>query len=187
MSFFLVQRISHWPMRGDASPLEKMAAAGFGSGSLGDYRLDYMGSSEFEFGAVPKAWNRIVDRQKELTIGEHEFNGHKLHFAWLKGDGEPFDEWDAWARGEGRRRPCEGQETPFALAVLLGVEKPFGRRTIEEYRDEVAVWWALGESVMWAFRDSDERSPIVTGGSIGDSHLLRMLAGLNGGSGVKLR
>jgi hypothetical protein len=169
--FYLVQRIKRsWradhPAGENVSPLAKLRNP-FGYGTLGDYDLEYMGSAEFEWGAIPEALKRFQDAGKKgLVVCEWSYGGHAFDFLYREKDGEPFEAWTDWAEGRRRdeytgkvyeERPFYGKEPPYELQERIdGATKPrFG----DEWRTD--VWWGLGENVMWAFRD--------------DGHLPRML------------
>jgi hypothetical protein len=140
----------------------------FGYGNLGDYDLDYMGSAEFEWGAIPKALKRLADAGKNITLEQREYNGHTLDFLWITKEGDPFEDWRAWVEGGpcvGRygthdRSPCDGKEPPYELLDrLAGKPRPeWGWRT--------DVWWALDENVMWALSE--------------EGHLERMVRSMHG-------
>lgn len=181
--FYLVQRIERsW--RADAPPeklTSPLAQLGnpFGYGKMGDYDLDYMGAAEFEWGAIPEAYDRFVKAGKSLVVDEWEYKGHKLDFLFIETAGEPYAAWTDWA--EGRSAPDEyngkvyeqppfyGKERPYELEERLnGADKPrFG----DDWRTH--IWWALGENVMWAFTE--------------DGHLPRMLESMAGPKKVALR
>ena len=179
--FYLVQRIKRsWradnPSKAD-SPLAKVANV-FGYGTLGDYDLEYMGSAEFEWGAIPEAFDRLRKAGNRLVLTEWEYMGHVFDFLYREKDGEPFEDWTRWAEGrpideysgqEYEERPFYGKEMPYELQERLdGAEKPrFG----DEWRTD--VWWALGENVMWAFHD--------------DGHLTQMLESMHRTKEVSLR
>lgn len=181
-SFYLVQRIKRsW--RADALPSKKDTPLAklrnpFGYGHLGDYDLDYMGSAEFEWGAIPEAFDRLRNAGKGVVLTEWEYRGQALDFLYIEKNGEPFEDWTRWA--EGRRideytgkeydeRPFYGKEKPYELEERLnGATAPrFG----DDWRAH--VWWALNEDVMWAFHD--------------DGHLPRMLESMAETKAVALR
>lgn len=147
--FWLVQRVYPSPAAAFAGrfPSAKVRSNPFGYGRLGDYELDYMGAAEFEFGEIPKAATRLS--KGKLQSADHEYKGRTLRFLFLKADGDPFRDWQAWANGtqQYQRRPFDGKEPPFGFKDRLD-----GKRS--EY-DKTEVWWALNENVMWAFVEAD--------------------------------
>lgn len=169
-SFYLVQRIrrSHradHPIGENASPLAKLRNP-FGYGTLGDYDLEYMGSAEFEWGAIPEGLQRFREAGKKgLVLCEWNYGGHDFDFLYRAKDGEPFDAWADWAEGRSRdeysgkvyeERPFYGKETPYELRDRLDGKQPHA-----EYGWRTHVYWALAANVMWAFKE--------------DGHLHRML------------
>lgn len=174
-SFYLVQRVSHRPGR----PARGIFASNpFGYGDIGDYELDYMGSAEFEWGAIPESWDRFAKAGgKGLDVAEHTYNGHVLDFLWIKKNGEPFDDFERWAEGrpkdsyggEYQERPFYGKERPFELEARLNGEAPPAHSG--EWR--TALYWALDDNVMWGFKE--------------DGHMERFLQGLMDKPVVRLR
>ncbi len=176
--FYLVQRIKRSRLADEPLPAGNALARmrnPFGYGQLGDYDLDYMGAAEFEWGAIPEAFDRLAKAGKGLALGTFEYDGHELDFLWIKKEGEPFEDWVAWAEGkpfvdeygyECTRRPFSGKEPPHELRDRLDgrPEPDWGWRT--------DVWWALGENVLWAFHE--------------DGHLQRMVESMHAAP-VKLR
>ncbi len=110
--FYLVQRLMPGLPGGRVNP--------FGYGVLGDYALDYMGSAEFEWGALPDSYNRF-DGAASVETGWMEMgaislpggkkstnDGVKVEAIWITADGEPWDRMIEWI-GEG----CYGKEPSF--------------------------------------------------------------------------
>lgn len=176
--FYLVQRIKR--SRVAEIPVEKRKGLQkisnpFGYGNLGDYELDYMGSAEFEWGAISEALKRFVKAGKGITLEQREHKGHALDFLWVEKEGDPFEDWCAWVDGKpyrGRygeyaRRPCEGKEPAWELRDRLdGKEEP-------EWGWCADIWWALDEIVMWSFS--------------GDDHIVRMLESMQSGPKSRVR
>lgn len=178
--FYLVQRVS----RSRVADIPEAKRTGlqkfnnpFGYGNLGDYDLDYMGSAEFEWSAIPDALKRLADAGKGITLEQREYKGCALDFLWIKKEGDPFEDWVAWAEGEPRtdrygyecnRTPFEGKESPrYDMAKRLAGEDP------PEWGWRADIWWALDENVMWAFS--------------GDDHIARMIASTTTGPKSRVR
>lgn len=172
--FYLVQRLKRSRLADipteKRTGLQKLGSNPFGYGNLGDYDLDYMGSAEFEWGAIPEAFDRLAKAGKGIALGQFEHNGHALDFLWIESEGEPFEDWAAWVDGRPwvdrygfscDRRPCEGKETPYELRDRLD-----GKDAHPEFGWRSDVWWALSENVMWAFSE--------------DGHLQRMVDSMAG-------
>lgn len=152
--FYLVQRIKFSPLRKpepgkELTPLQIIAnSGGFGGGRLNDdFVLDYMGSSEFEWGAVPRA-AKLFKEGGKLVRGEFEYGGHTLDFIWRDKDGEPFEDWVAWVEGGLR-----GKESSAELEYRLKGERPPWWRDESERPWETAMWWSLEDAVMWGFKE----------------------------------
>ncbi|HTE58724.1 MAG TPA: hypothetical protein VK631_00135 [Solirubrobacteraceae bacterium] len=181
--FYLVQRMKRsWRAdRPEGSPthaLDNLSNV-FGYGHMGDYDLDYMGSAEFEWGAIPEAYDRFVKAGKGLTLTEWTYNGHVLDFLYIEKDGEPFDAWADWA--EGRSAPDEYSGKVYEQPRFDGKERPYELEeridgaTAPRFGDDwrTHVWWALNGNVMWAFHE--------------DGHLTQMLESMGRPKAVALR
>lgn len=159
--FYLVQRIHRKPwvevktFYGRLGPKVKSNPFGAG-GRLGDYELEYMGASEFEWGAVGRAKERLAEAGKALYTGQHEYKGFLFDFLWIGAEGEPFDDFDRW--GGHSRGPFWSMETPYRLFEVVEEGKP-----VEDCK--TSVWWSLEDNVMFAFSGSDEEP----------GHLYRMI------------
>lgn len=177
--FYLVQRItrSRRPASEAADATDSLLVTDvFGYGHLGNYDLDYMGAAEFEWGAIPEAFDRFKEAGDKLTVCEWNYGSHTFDFLYRTQDGEPFEDWTRWAEGrpideysgkEYKEPPFYGKEKPYELERRLKGEAPFG----DEWRTH--VWWALGANVMWAFKE--------------DGHLPAMLASMVETKSVRLR
>lgn len=139
----------------------------------GIFSFDYMGAAEFEFGAIPQAFDRLRESGDDIVLCEWTYKGHAFDFLYRKQDGEPFDAWTAWAKGgnqNGYKRPAfDGKEPPFELRQRIAGKKPWS----EERGWQTAIWWALEENVMWSFKE--------------DGHLQRMLESMKETEVVELR
>ena len=158
--FWLVQRLKYRSWAKDKEFYERLGSEvksnPFGYGRMGDYELDYMGSAEFEFGAIPKANNRLAGAGEDLklSVGEHEWEGRKLDFLYIGEEGDPWETWVEWATGKEHRPPFASKEYPFDFHKKL---------TNPDYEYGGDVWWALDANIIWAFNDGE------------DGHLLKML------------
>jgi hypothetical protein len=150
------------PKGRDETILEKLGNA-FGGGRLNDdYVLEYMGSAEFEFGAVPEA-AKTIQGAKRPMMGTHDFvheNGTRstLDFLWRGEDGDPFEAWDAWVRSG-----MFTKEHPHELRYRLAGETPTWWRDDDDPPRtwETAIYWSLDDAVMWSFA--------------GEGHIARLL------------
>lgn len=151
-AFYRVQRLKLAPFKQHekAWPKAKVKSNPFGYGRMGDYELDYMGSAEFEFGSCALANNRLAAAKKGLIIAEWSYEGHNFDFLWIEKEGEPFEAWTQWAKGNDRQPPFDGKEPPYELRKRLDGDDP------PEYNDgewQTAIWWALNANVLWAFTE----------------------------------
>jgi hypothetical protein len=167
--FYLTQRIHRGRLTettpSERTGIQKLGRNPFGYGNLGDYDLDYMGSAEFEWGAIPEALKRLAKTGWGITYAERNYRGHALDFLWITKEGDPFEDWCAWAEGKPRtdrygyscqRRPFEGKESVYDLAQRLAGREP------DEYGWRTDIWWALTENVMWSFAGEGHIEAMLT-------------------------
>lgn len=109
------------------------------------FSLDYMGSSEFEWGAIPKALaevrkHKVVTQAYPVTIGGVTrpvyFVGHKGALL------AAADAMKVWAEGNEHRPPFWGKELTRFPENFSGKADDYDRRT--------DAWWAIRENVAWA-------------------------------------
>lgn len=103
--------------------------------------LDYMGSAEFEFGAIPTALRTMrnycsVLRCMEFNVGEHKglsFVGNLDHFAYAT----------KWFSEELKDMFChKAKESTYIHYILNDKDPELGKR--------ICGWWALDQKVPWA-------------------------------------
>lgn len=157
MQFWLVQRLSYSPQKPPekVTILDKLGEALGGGRFSDDFTMDYMGSAEFEFGTIPEAAKKMLERGPwETAIFEyvHPESGHisKLDFLWCQRDGDPTVAWKAWVEGG-----MDTKERPYELPYRLKGEVPKWIRIEpgEGWQWETALYWALNECVVWGFNE----------------------------------
>jgi hypothetical protein len=138
--FWLVQRLEETPQRrydnpfgGDTNVAKTLDA---------QFRLDYMGSAEFEFGAVPQSANRIhqvANRLKVVTqnVVTPVFE-EPVHFICTsEQEEETLPAWQEWVKA-----PHSLEDTYY-----------FRSRDKWPYTDQDKLnyvgWWALEEDIIW--------------------------------------
>lgn len=164
--FYLVQRLYESPASRykETFPNSKIASNPFGYGRLGDYELDYMGAAEFEWGAIPKAANRMYEAGDGLVFQTHTLLGNNLIFLYIEEEGDPTEEFDRWVI----ETRCDGQEPAYTLHDRITNPEGFAKKMAAlKYHRETTVWWALNENVLWSFVEED-----------GSSHLEKMMASM---------
>ncbi len=148
--FRLIQTLTY-------SPLDATAASNpYGSGQLGDYKLNRMGAGEFEGGAIIEANDRFAAAGDNfaISIGEHSSCGRKLDFAYIETEGDP---WPVFKRFWRQRRLLNLKRFPYGFEAKL--KEP-------DYPQGGDIWWALDANVQWAFNDGE------------NGHLLRLFESL---------
>lgn len=148
MELWLIQRAK---IRGPVSPAERLSDA---------VQMDYMGSSEFEFGALPKSLRRLQQRQQELSVREVstiQLDGKQLyvlsHFT-----GEQFVEYVELLSQlkENKLHLKERTEfsdyerkDPFATAdIARSRSRRKGSTYVREYAN---FWWDIENDAMFTF------------------------------------
>jgi hypothetical protein len=133
MSYYLVQRVSTKtePFAGDK---------GFDQ----FFSLDYMGSSEFEWGAIPDALKRIRAKKVVIQACSVTIEGvtRLVHFVGHKGTLlARASEMEAWSEGTQHRPPFWGKELTRFPENFAG--------TADDYDKRTDAWWAIKEDVAW--------------------------------------
>ena len=139
--FYLVQRLGSKKLH--------RADQGFD----GYFSLDYMGSSEFEWGAIPKALKAMREQRVIVEPAKVYIDGrdHEVYFVGHKGVRNAGADMEAWARGDGHRRPFYGKEWTRFHEVLIGQNGEF---------DRTDAWWDIENNVAWAV-DPDVADKLV--------------------------
>lgn len=133
MKFYLVQRLESRRPVLDAS-------RGFDA----YFTLDYMGSAEFEWGAVPKALKSMRRKPASIESVTVDFpaGARTVHFVGPRGVSENAEPMAEWARGEGGRRyPFFGKEWTHFDHAVAGEAYPYSRAD---------AWWDLQNDVAWS-------------------------------------
>lgn len=134
--FYLVQRLAS--KKGTADPSKGFNAF---------FSLDYMGSSEFEWGAIPKALKSMrrvaccVEPQDVVISGRV----HRVYFVGAPGVSNNAKDFEAWAGGDELRPPFYGKEWTHLPEVLSGPKAAW---------INTDAWWSIEDDVAWAL---DER------------------------------
>lgn len=133
MKFYLVQRLeSRRPYLN--------ASRGFDA----YFSLEYMGSAEFEWGAIPKALKSMRRNRSSIESVTVNFptGARVVHFVGPRGVSDNAEAMAEWARGAGgRRHPFGGKEwTHFEYAVA-GEPQPYSRTD---------AWWDIENDIAWS-------------------------------------
>lgn len=127
-AFWLVQRLQ----------------AGYGNktGFDGQFRLEYMGSSEFEFGAVPASLRTIRANlpletiERSVTVNAVTRTVYVVGpAAWVAAEADRIQQWIDVG--------CPGKENARFTGQIDGSAGDYDRKTI--------AWWSLGNSIAWTF------------------------------------
>ena len=107
-------------------------------------RWDYMGSSEFEWGALPQSLRRMDARHADYAVHETPHVSHDGQRVYLLCAGDPTRALAALAvvaDGEARFK-----ETPYLKERLSG--KDWAGRPAGDYITDVGFWWDIGNDWM---------------------------------------
>lgn len=143
MRFYLVQRLE----RRNTAP----------GGSVGfdrHFTLEYMGSSEFEWGAIPKALksvrsNPVSSKSIDLTI-----NGITRPVFIVTHDGkheQAARDLQAWGNGRGHRPPFCGKEASQFDDQFTGNKRAY---------NDTTAWWSIDDDVAFAL-DEENAAALV--------------------------
>lgn len=182
--YWLVQRLQLSPAARYAhlpkdSPMAKATGTHynpFGYGRMGDYEADYMGSAEFEFGALGQAYKRFSDApdvERVVLPVTFKKQTHDIEFVYPQStehteQDQRFDEkeFQAWVKDN-----CPNKDDWSFRRRLEGED--------DEYIMRTGIWWALQPDVMWAF--ADDRTPE------GEAHFDRLFGSMAAGEKIVLR
>jgi hypothetical protein len=130
-TFYLVQRLE------SRNPVDN------NYGFDGYFALDYMGSSEFEWGAIPKALKDMREHPTVVEPARVRIGGaqHDVYFVGHEGVSGAVAAMEAWAAGDERRRSFYGKEWSHFDEVLLGTASEYVRTD---------AWWDIQSNVAWA-------------------------------------
>lgn len=141
--FYLVQRLSP-------------RTYGTGKGFDTHFKMEYMGSSEFEWGALPDSLKAM--RATDLQITGLPLDAVTVYFVAAKTNTTLHDDFMDWATNP--KRPFWSKDATYLDELIEGARR--------EYVDTIG-WWDVDSHVMFALdRDTAEK----------------MLAGVVGGKGA---
>lgn len=143
MRFYLVQRLE----------LRKTPAAS-ATGFDKYFALDYMGASEFEWGAVPKALKAMRAKPVSSQLLPVTINGRTRDVYLVTHDGNHLDAakgLHTWGEGAAHGRPFYGKEASHFDYQFAGIEYPY---------DDTTAWWSLEDDVAFAL-DEENANALV--------------------------
>ena len=120
------------------------------------FSLAYMGSSEFEWGAIPKALRRLRTGSKvvvtEVTVN---YDGSDRTVFLVSGHDDAAAAAEEMQRWTSAKRPFNSMELTYFERALAGEDT---RRTV--------AWWSLEADVIWTLdRDVANRALSAVGNS----------------------
>lgn len=129
--FYLVQRLA------SKNPIKR------DNGFDGYFSLDYMGSSEFEWGAIPKALREMRQKPAVMEAAKVVVNDieHEVFFVGHEGVGKNAKSMEDWASGVNVLHAFRGKEWTHFDNALNGTQLPY----------EIAdAWWDVENAVAWS-------------------------------------
>jgi hypothetical protein len=118
------------------------------------FALDYMGSAEFEWGAIPKALQSVRSAERLVVEPREVTWAGVTRTVWfvgpVQGMAEKIADWDAWCVEEN----CRGKESSY-------FPQAFGGHLKDWHRDPIA-WWSLRDDIAWAL-DAETAEKLLAG------------------------
>lgn len=119
-----------------------------------NFQLDYMGSSEFEWGAIPKALKSLREHAERFTIFESTMSlGTHTRTVYFVADEQDYqgqrEHFGVWADSGFR-----GKESTHFPQVFRGEDEHFYGRTV--------AWWAINDNIAWTL--DPELAPLLLAG-----------------------
>lgn len=114
------------------------------NGFDGLFALDYMGASEFEWGAIPKSLKEIRSASvgvRSVLINHRDTTRSVYFVGGVDAIEEALPKFEAWLAGGLR-----GQERSRFEENFLG--------TADRWTRETNAWWSLQDNVMFALDDT---------------------------------
>lgn len=124
------------------------------SGLDGVFEFDYMGSAEFEFGALPKARKAMVAVVDNLRLHQIRQSDVLLYFVGVDDHKKTAEEW-VRADLEEDWRGKEPSELRAAFGKLSRVDRTFGWKPTPS---ETIGWWAVDQDPPWVCFKHEEHA-----------------------------
>jgi hypothetical protein len=143
-------RHRYWLVQRLRAPFVTPRATGFDT----LFACDYMGSAEFEWGAVPKAL-QSVRAAKRLVVEPREVTWAGVtRTVWFvgpeQGMAEKIADWDAWCVEES----CRAKE-PSRFREAFGGK-------LEDWHGDPIAWWSLRDDIAWTL-DAETAEKLLAG------------------------
>jgi len=115
----------------------------FASGRIGDMlQLDYMGSAEFEYGALPESVERTYEkkRTRDMRVYPVELDNKVIiNLICLLEEKEEYSEWI--------REMSKGFDGKIHLKEVIGLPRLIGKQHFNDKKDE--FWWDIVNDVFF--------------------------------------
>lgn len=118
-----------------------------GHGFDGLFRCEYMGSAEFEFGAIPKSLARI--RAGRIVTAELVLDRTVYFVGPAAGMAEKIADFEDWVTSG-----TWGKEPTFFYENFT--------EAADEWQRETVAWWSLNDDVAWTL-DPEVATKLATG------------------------
>lgn len=161
---YLVQRLNHKETFRGSTTAEPISDSERSFDQI--FSLDYMGSAEFEYGAVPKAYRLLLSLEVSIRAVELTRNGvTRTVFFVATDDIRAFDDmydystdteitqfdqfvdyFQAWLQ----QPRLQSKEITYFDMLFEDVIPAY----MQEYPPSVVAWWDLGENIAWTLDET---------------------------------
>jgi hypothetical protein len=101
--------------------------------------FDYMGSSEFECGAIPRAFKELKLNKEKLTLSNIILDGKTLWFTHYLTNIDDFSQYVGYLRDL------------YDDKIRLKETSRFAKNT--RYVGNIDFWWDIENNVMWSYNE----------------------------------
>lgn len=121
----------------------------------GKLRYDYMGSTEFEWGACPKSLKRIFEKGISTGTVSIPVDDKPVAVHMVAGNGFPFDDYQPHLRALAGREVRLQESSHFDRAVSAGTD------FYESLGMGINVWFDIDNDVLWTLSESNQRELVA--------------------------
>jgi len=139
------------------------------------YKMDYMGSSEFEWGALPKSLKLFTKNFGNLTIDSSEIKNFKNEFLYLLGMKDVINFYKPFIpdiiNGKSflkERMECE--------PALKGNFKFYNNEVIFDENKHPSAWWDIDYNIMMTFGLKNVKELMLSIGATRDKKKLEKMS-----------
>lgn len=126
----------------------------------GKLLYDYMGSSEFEWGACPKSLKRIFEKGISTATGTITFDYKQVMVYMVAGKEFPFSDYESHltALAENSIRLQESSWFDRAMKALTAGS---GDGSCEYLGNRISVWFDIDNDVLWTLSEANQKELVT--------------------------